>query len=42
MDNNQVEVTALKEVHPTTPEIVVLADTQLLFVGGGVGEITTH
>ena len=42
MDNNQVEVAALKEAQASNSDIVVLADVELLLVGGGVGEITPY
>jgi len=43
MDNNQIEVAALKNaVDEASGEVVVLDDLQLAVVGGGVGEITTH
>jgi len=43
MDNNQVEVAALKKaIDEVSGEVVVLDDLQLALIGGGVGEITTH
>ena len=43
MDNNQVEVAALKKATELAPsEIVALDDLELCLVGGGVGEITTY
>ena len=42
MDNNQIEIAALKSIEQFSSEIVVLDELQLTAVGGGVGEITPY